>query len=77
MPILSIAALAVAAGTAFVIWVMARRFSRRYIELHRKVPPPTWMFRSQADPELEFPRRRALSLLPILIVAAVVYVLQS
>jgi hypothetical protein len=77
VPILSIAALAVAAGTAFVIWVMARRFSRRYIELHRKVPPPTWMFRSQDDPELEFPRRRALALLPILIVAAVLYVVNS
>ena len=47
------------------------------MELHRKVPPPTWMFRSQADPELEFPRRRALALLPILIVAAVLYVLNS
>jgi hypothetical protein len=77
MPILSIASLAVAAGTALVIWLMARRFSRRYVELHRKVPPPTWMFRSQTDPELEAPRRRALSLLPILIVAAVIYVLNS
>jgi hypothetical protein len=77
MPILSIVALAVAAGTAFVIWIMARHFSRRYVELHRKVPPPTWMFRAQTDPDLEGPRRRALALLPILIVAAVVYVLNS
>jgi hypothetical protein len=77
MPILSIAALAVAAGTAFVIWIMARRFARRYGELHHRVPPPTWMFRAQSDPELEGPRRRALSLLPILIVAAVVYVLNA
>ena len=77
MPVLSIAALAVAGGSAFVIWVMARHFSRRYIELYRKVPPPTWMFRSQSDPQLEAPRRRALSLLPILIVAAVVYVVNS
>lgn len=77
MPILSIAALAVAVGTAFTIWVLARRFSRRYAELHRKVPPPTWMFRSQDDPELELPRRRALSLLPILVIAAIVYVVNS
>ncbi|HET9851111.1 MAG TPA: hypothetical protein VFP56_01235 [Candidatus Limnocylindrales bacterium] len=77
MPVLSIAALAVAAGTAFVIWIMARRFSRRYIEVHGRIPPPSWMFRSQADPELEVPRRRALSLLPILIVAAIVYVLNA
>ncbi len=77
MPILSIAALAVAAGSAFVIWVMARHFSRRYVELHRRVPPPTWMFRTQTDPQLEDPRRRALSLLPILVVSAVLYVLNS
>lgn len=77
MPVLSIASLAVAAGTAFAIWAMARRFSRRYAEIHRRIPPPSWMFRSQADPELEEPRRRALALLPILVVAAVVYVLNS
>ncbi len=77
MPIVSIAALAVATGTAFVIWLMSRRFSRRYLELHRKVPPPSWMFRTQPDPELEWPRRRALALLPILIVSAVLYVLTS
>jgi hypothetical protein len=77
MPILSIASLAVAAGTALVIWLMARQFSRRYVELNGRVPPPSWMFRSQQDPVLEFPRKRALSLLPILIVAAIVYVVNS
>ena len=77
VPIVSLASLVVAAGTALGIWLMARRFSRRYAELHRRMPPPTWMFRSQSDPELEFPRRRALALLPILIVAAVIYVLNS
>ena len=77
MPILSIASLAVAAGTALVIWLMARRFARRYIELNGRVPPPSWIFRSQSDPDLEFPRKRALSLLPILVIAAVIYVLNS
>ena len=77
MPILSIVALAVGAGTAFVIWVMARHFARRYAQLHHRIPPPTWMFRSQQDPELEAPRRRALALLPILIVAAIVFVMNS
>lgn len=71
------ASLAVAAGTAFSIWLFARKFARRYAALHGKVPPPSWMFRSQDDPELEFPRRRALALLPILIVAAVVFVANS
>jgi len=60
-----------------VIWLMARQFSRRYVELNRRVPPPSWMFRSQEDPALEFPRKRALSLLPILVIAAIVYVLNS
>ena len=77
MSILSAASLAVAAGSALFIWIMSRHFSRRYIELHRKVPGPTWMFRSQTDPELEAPRRRALALLPVLIVSAVIYVLSS
>ena len=77
MPIVSIASLAVAAGTALVIWLMARQFSRRYIELNGRVPPPSWMFRSQQDPALEFPRKRALSLLPILVIAAAIYVLNS
>ena len=77
MPILSIASLAVAAGSALVIWLMARQFSRRYIELNRRVPPPSWMFKAQTDPALEFPRKRALSLLPVLVIAAVVYVLNS
>ena len=62
VPILSIAALAVAGGTALVIWLMARRFARRYIELNGRVPPPSWMFKAAADPALEFPRKRALSI---------------
>jgi hypothetical protein len=77
VPILAIAALAVALGTAFVIWIMARQFSRRYAEVHRRIPPPTWMFRTQTDPLLEEPRRRALALLPILVIAAVVYVVNA
>ena len=77
MPIVGIAALSVAVSTAFVIWIMARQFSRRYAELHRRIPPPTWMFRTQTDPLLEEPRRRALALLPILVIAAIVYVVSS
>ena len=77
MPIVAIASLAVAAGTALVIWLMARRFARRYAELYQRIPPPSWMFRHQADPELEAPRRRALALLPILIVAAILYVVSA
>jgi hypothetical protein len=77
VPALSLLALAVATSTAVVIYLDARRFSRRYIELHRRVPPPSWMFRRQDDPALEAPRRQALALLPILIVTAIVYVVSS
>ena len=77
VPVLSIASLAIAAGTAFTIWLMARRFARRYVELNGRVPPPSWMFRSQADPDLELPRKRALAMLPIVVIAALLYVLNS
>ena len=77
MPLLSIAALAIAAGTALGMFLYGRDFSRRYVESHRRLPPPTWLFHGQDDPLLEGPRRRALALLPILVVAAVVYVLSA
>ena len=77
MPVLSIAALAVALGTAVGMYIYGRQFSRRYVQEHRRLPPGTWLFRRQEDPLLEGPRRRSLSLLPILLVAAVIYVLNS
>ena len=77
MPILAIAAIAIAAGTALGMYIYGRQFSRRYVEQPRRLPPATWLFRRQADPLLEGPRRRSLSLLPILVVAAVVYVLNA
>ena len=77
MPILAIAAIAVASGAAVGMYIYGRQFSRRYVELHRRLPPAMWLFRSQDDPLLEGPRRRSLSLLPFLVVAAVVYVINS
>ncbi len=77
MPVLAIAAVAVALGTGLGMYIYGRQYSRRYIQEHRRMPPKTWLFRSQVDPLLEFPRRRSLSLLPILILAAVVYVLNT
>jgi hypothetical protein len=77
MSLLSIAALAVAAGTALGMFLYGREFSRRYVDSHHRLPPPTWLFRGQDDPLLEGPRRRSLALLPALVVAAVVYVLNA
>jgi hypothetical protein len=77
MPILSIAALAIAAGTALGMYLYGRDFSRRYVEQHKRLPPKTWLFRRQADPLLEAPRLRSLALLPILVIAALVYIVNS
>lgn len=77
MSMLSIAALAVALGTALGMYLNGREFSRRYVEQHRRLPPGTWLFRRQDDHLLEGPRRRSLALLPILVAAAVVYVINS
>ena len=74
---MAIIALAVAAGSAVMLYIYGREFSRRYAEQHRRLPPPSWMFRGQDDPLLEGPRRRALAILPILVVAAVVYILNA
>lgn len=75
MTLLSMAALSLTAGTGLVLWLLAGRFATRYRQVNGQVPPPSWMFRSQADPELESPRRYALALLPIFLVAGVVYIL--
>ena len=74
---MSILALAVAAGCAIMMYIYGRQFSRRYVEQHRRLPPPTWLFRSQQDPLLESSRRRSLALLPILVVAAAIYILTA
>lgn len=74
---MAIFALAVAAGTAIMLYIYGRQFSRRFVEQHGRLPPLTWLFRGQQDQLLESARRRALALLPILLIAAVIYVLNS
>jgi len=58
---------------AVALWFLGARFSRRYIAKHRARPPMTWMFRNTGDPDLEGSRRLALTLLPIFLIAVVVY----
>jgi hypothetical protein len=70
---MTIAALAVVAVTSVALVVLGRRYTRTYVAKHRAMPPMTWMFRRTDDPELERPRRLALGLLPIYLVALVVY----
>jgi len=70
---LALAALGVVTVCAVALWFLGARYSRRYISKHRARPPATWMFRSTGDPDLEGPRRTALVILPIFLVALAVY----
>jgi hypothetical protein len=73
MPLTAIASLSLLIGGSFGLWMIGARFSRRYQELRGALPPYTWMFRRTDDPELERWRRPALAILPIYLVALVVY----
>lgn len=73
MQTLAIAALAVITVLSVALWFLGVRYSRIYVAKHKARPPAMWMFRRTGDPELEAPRRFALLLLPIFLVALVVY----
>ena len=70
---LAFAALGVITVGAVALWFLGARFSRRYIAKHRARPAMTWMFHATGDPELEGPRRAALIILPIFLIALVLY----
>ncbi|HYK95285.1 MAG TPA: hypothetical protein VE011_05375 [Candidatus Dormibacteraeota bacterium] len=70
---LAFAALAVVTVLSVVLFVLGRRFMHAYYAKHRVMPPMTWMFHGTNDPELEASRRLALALLPIYLVALVLY----
>lgn len=70
---LAFAAIAVVTVTTFAIFVLGRRFTRGYYEKNGRLPPPPWMFHATGDPELEQSRRLGLLLLPIYLVALLLY----
>ena len=72
--LVSIVALAVAAGTALLLWLLGNRFARGYAARYAARPGLLWMFRAVDDRELEGTRRSALVTLPFLIAAAAIYV---
>lgn len=76
MPPPAIIALAILGGTSVVLWTLGRRFTRRFEAKTGTMPPWNWMFRRTDDPELEESRRFALVLLPVMVVALVVYLLR-
>ena len=69
-------ALTVVMATSVALMVLGRRYFRGYFSRHGSQPPATWMFRPADDPELERTRRIALVLLPIDVVAVVIYLLR-
>ena len=70
---LAFAAIAVVTVTTFAIFVLGRRFTRGYYEKNGRLPPAPWMFHASGDPELEQSRRLGLLLLPIYLVALLLY----
>src|SRR4051812_36539561 len=76
MSLSAIAALSLLIGGSFGLWMFGSRFSRRYVELRGSLPPLMWMFTRTEDAELERWRRPAPALLPIYLVALVVYLLR-
>lgn len=76
MTLITIAALGVITVTSVLLWLMGNRFTRRFVALHKAMPPLTWMFRRTEDPELERSRRTALTILPLYLVALVLYLAQ-
>lgn len=77
MDLIAFAALGVVTVSSVAMWVLGSRFTRRYVALHRAMPPLTWMFRRSADSELEHSRRLALTFLPFDVIAAVLFVLRA
>ena len=70
---IAFAALGVITVLSVLLWFLGARFSRAYIAKHRARPPMTWMFHGTGDPELEGPRRLALAVLPIFLIALLLY----
>ncbi len=77
MGIAATAALAVLFVACGVLYIFGRRFTRRFVALHRAMPPLTWMFRRTGDEELEGARRNALLTLQVAVVAFAAYLILS
>jgi|GEM_PF-2864153 hypothetical protein len=70
---IAFAALGVITVLSVVLFVLGRRFMHAYYAKHHAMPPMTWMFHNTGDPDLEPSRRMALGLLPIYLIALVLY----
>jgi len=73
MPLVAIASLSLLVGGSLGLWLFGSRYSRRYREIHGVLPPYSWLFTATDDPELERWRRPALAVLPVYLIALVLY----
>jgi hypothetical protein len=73
VPLVTIASLSLLVGGSLGLWLFGSRFSRRYRELRGAMPPYLWLFTPTDDPELERWRRPALAVLPVYLIALVIY----
>jgi hypothetical protein len=69
----TIASVALLVGGSLGLWLFGSRFSRRYREIRGVLPPYLWLFTRTDDPELERWRRPALAILPVYLIALVLY----
>ena len=69
-------ALTIVMATSLGLLIVGRRYLRGYVARHGTQPPAPWMFHRSGDPELESMRRIALALLPLYLIAAVIYLLR-
>lgn len=76
MPPIAIVSLSLLIGASLGLWLFGQRFSRRYREIRGAMPPYLWMFTATDDPELEHWRRPALAILPVYLIALVLYLLR-
>jgi hypothetical protein len=73
VPIIGIASLSLLIGGSLGLWLFGTRYARRYFKLRGVLPPFNWLFIRSDDDELERWRRPALAILPIYLVALVLY----
>ena len=66
-------ALSLVIATSLGLLIVGRRFLHSYLAREGTQPPATWLFQRAKYPELETLRRTGLVLLPLYLIAAIVY----
>jgi hypothetical protein len=70
-------ALGIVTVASVVLWFLGQKYTRRHVAIHGSMPRLTWMFHRVEDEELERSRRQAIGLLPVYLIALVLYLSQA